>query len=129
MRSCGYVHPAFHQDGWGANQSSFQSKGGTAICFAFHRKGFCAFRHNCKYAHRCSNCGDTRHTSSACRRQGVFSSQNRNPNYHFGAKSENKRYNSTPIKVNELDQTLYGYNTEKRRFLVDGFSQGFTLEF
>ena len=33
----------------------------------------------------------------------------------------------TPIKVNELDQILDGYNTEKRRFLVDGFSQGFTL--
>ena len=83
------------RDGWGggggANQSSFQSKVG----FAFQRRGFCALRHNCKYAHRCSSCRDTRHNSSACQRQ-VFSGQNINPNFHFVAKSENKVDNFTP---------------------------------
>ena len=76
-------------------QATFSAKTSTANCFAFQKRGFCMFKENCKYAHRCAHCGDTRHNSFSCRRQSGPSS-NRNANFQFGVKAENRKDNFNP---------------------------------
>ena len=36
---------------------------------------------------------------------------------------------NTPVKIHELTNYLDGYNVELRNYLVEGFTEGFSLEF
>ena len=57
-----------------SNNQSFrepqtQQSNSENLCFRFRRRGFCPSKQNCKFALRCSPCGDTRHHHTACRKQ------------------------------------------------------------
>ena len=119
------------------------------------RRGFCPFNQNCRYSHRCSVCGDSRHNSSNCRKQtNVTSSYGSTPPYTyknnthqpytFGTahnstfslttKGNARQYYTTldlptPIKVNRLAKLLEGYDCIKTQYLIKGFSSGFELAF
>ena len=65
------------------------------LCFRFQGRGFCPFKQNCKFAHRCSSCGDTRHHHTACRKQSHMpGTANRGGAYQFGSRGHRGRGNS-----------------------------------
>ena len=65
------------------------------LCFRFQRQGFCPFKQICKFAHRCSSCGDTRHHHTACQKQSHMpGTANRGGAYQFGSRGHRGRGNS-----------------------------------
>ena len=105
------------------------------LCFRFQRRGFCPFKQNCKFAHRCSLCGDTRHHHTACRKQSHMpGTASRGGAYQFGSRGHGGEVTHsveevlpTPTKISKLKLILQGYDVEKLNFFISGFRHGFYL--
>ena len=105
------------------------------LCFRFQRRGFCPFKQNCKFAHRCSSCGDTRHHHTAVGRNRICHGQQTGVTHiSSGAGVPGGEVTHsveevlpTPIKINKLKLILQGYDVEKLNFFISGFRHGFYL--
>ena len=113
-----------------SNKQNFRSQSQTpnrifrkGYCWEFQRLGKCT-KNPCNRIHKCSIC-EGPHAGTSCPR-----TPRSTPPLVTKQTTDNLKHQvvlPTPIKVTILDLYLEGYGPDERKFLIAGFSRGFSL--
>jgi len=88
--------------------------------------GFCGYPHICRLCFKGCNATETRH-KTMCHAKQELSQPSTQPAPPIRSKILNKL--PTPVRADTLETYLQGYDPDKKLYLLNGFRNGFSLEY